>query len=140
RTVDALLVADGSGQIAHHAGNFSDYAERTAAIAQTDSAAGKEKKSSAREETAADSKPKEKALKFSFKEQKEFEQIDDWIAQAELALKQSEAAIAEAGGDFALLGKLTERHQELEAALEQLLERWTYLNELAERIEQQKNK
>lgn len=140
RTVDSLLVADGSGHISHHAGNFSEYAER-AAESELDTASGKEKKSAPPQvEAASESRTKEKALKFSFKEQKEFEQIDEQIVQAEQELKQSEQAIAEAGSDYEKLGKLTERHQQLEAALEQLIERWTYLNELAEQIERQKNK
>ncbi|TMV51575.1 ABC-F family ATP-binding cassette domain-containing protein [Paenibacillus mesophilus] len=138
RTVDALLVAEGNGEISHHAGNFSDYRER---LKETEAAAaaGKEKKHAVSSESAADSRPKDKALKFSFKEQKEYEEIDERIAHAERDVKQIEEEISNAGGDYEALGKLTARHQELVAALDGLLERWTYLTDLAERIELQKN-
>ncbi|MDF2717348.1 MAG: putative transporter ATP-binding protein, partial [Paenibacillus sp.] len=141
RTVDALLVAEGDGEISHHAGNFSEYRER---LKETEAAAasGKDKKHAApaaSAESTVESRSKEKALKFSFKEQKEYEEIDERIAQAEREVKRIEDEISNAGGDYEALGKLTARHLELVATLDGLLERWTYLTDLAERIEQQKN-
>ncbi|TNJ60327.1 ABC-F family ATP-binding cassette domain-containing protein [Paenibacillus hemerocallicola] len=139
RTVDSLLVAEGNGEISHHAGNFSEYRER---LKETEAASlsVKEKKAAAPSaDSASDNRSREKALKFSFKEQKEYGEIDDLIARAERDVQEIEEAIANAGTDYEALSKLTSRHQELEAALESLLERWTYLTELAERIERQKN-
>jgi ATP-binding cassette subfamily F protein uup len=139
RTVDSLLVAEGNGEISHHDGNFSEYRER---LKETEAASLsiKEKKAAAPSaDSASDNRSREKALKFSFKEQKEYGEIDDLIARAERDVQEIEEAIANAGTDYEALSKLTSRHQELEAALESLLERWTYLTELAERIERQKN-
>jgi ATP-binding cassette subfamily F protein uup len=138
RTVDSLLVAEGNGEISHHAGNFSQYRER---LKETEAAAisAKEKKAAAPSDTASDGRSREKSLKFSFKEQKEYEEIDERIARTEHDVKEIEEAIEHAGTDYEALAKLTSKHQELEAELESLLERWTYLTELAERIERQKN-
>lgn len=76
----------------------------------------------------------QRPLKMSYKEQREFDTIDEVIAETEDAL-QSLAARMEAGAsDSALLQQLLTEQQELEAKLEHLMERWTYLNELAEWI------
>lgn len=139
RTVDSLLVAEGDGQFSRHEGDFSDYRERMKAAEAAASPNKDKKTASPAADTPSDVRPKEKALKFSYKEQKEFEEIDDRIAEAEQALQAAAAAIAEAGSDYEELLRLTSEHQRLEAELEQLVERWTYLNDLAERIERQKN-
>ncbi|MEF3305776.1 ABC-F family ATP-binding cassette domain-containing protein [Paenibacillus sp. GYB003] len=143
RTIQTLLVAEGDGTFSRHAGTFSEYRERLEEL-QPSAPSGKPATPAPASPAAAagdpgDGRPKEKALKFSFKEQKEFEQIDDTIAEAERALRGVSDEIAEAGGDYEKLLRLTERHRGLEAELERLLERWTYLNDLAERIEKQKN-
>ena len=75
---------------------------------------------------------------MTFKEQREFEQIDDQIAEAEERLKVNLQMMNEVGSDFGKLNELDKVRQELEQTLEELLERWTYLNELAEKIAQSK--
>ncbi|MNC64427.1 ABC transporter ATPase component [compost metagenome] len=83
--------------------------------------------------TAAASPAREK-VKFTFKEQREYETIDEMIGQAEQHLEdittQMEAAFADSGR----LQELVEKQRQGEAELERLMERWTYLNELAEKI------
>ena len=71
---------------------------------------------------------------MSYKDQKDFEQIDGWIADAEAALADVAKRMEEANSDSSTLQRLSEEQQQLEAKLDQLLERWTELNELAERI------
>ena len=82
---------------------------------------------------AASAAPKSK-LKFSFKEQREYEGIDEQIELAEQHLvdisKEMEAAFADSGK----LQELVDKQKQAEAELERLMERWTYLNELAEKI------
>ncbi|GIQ63453.1 hypothetical protein PACILC2_20210 [Paenibacillus cisolokensis] len=71
---------------------------------------------------------------MSYKEQQEFERIDGWIAEAEEKLRLVNEAMEEAGSDAVRLQELLREQNELEARLDALIERWTYLNELAERI------
>lgn len=73
-------------------------------------------------------------MKFTFKEQKEYEAIDGMIEQAEQHLVDLSAKMEAAFADSAALQELVEQQKQGEAELERLMERWTYLNELAERI------
>ena len=77
-----------------------------------------------------------KPLKFTFAEQKEYAEIDAVIAGVEAELRSVGKAINTAGSDYSRLQELTTAQTELEAKLEHLMDRWTYLNELAEKIEQ----
>ena len=113
------------GQVLRYSGNFSDYLEKR------------------REETAAKEKPQEKTdtrpkreqkLKFTFKEQKEFETIDADIAALEEAIAVGETAMNACGSDYVKLQELTEKQEKLHKELEEKMDRWVYLNDLAERI------
>ena len=66
--------------------------------------------------------------------QKEFDEIDDKIAQMEDELRELNHRIGQAASDYKLLEELLPVRQEAEERLDYLLERWTYLNELAEEI------
>ena len=78
-----------------------------------------------------------KKLKFSYKEQREFETIDADIAALEAELARVQAEQEEKATDYVALQSLQERQAELEAALEEKMERWIYLNDLAEQISNQ---
>lgn len=126
RVVDKLFVFTGNGRITQIPGGYSDYL--AAKKPDTAPVAAVEKKKSSYE------KPKEQLRKFTFKEQREFEQIDETIAEVEQALQQVSNAINSAGSNFELLEQLVKQQQELERSLEELLDRWTYLNEIAEEM------
>ena len=79
----------------------------------------------------------ERKLKFSFKEQREFETIDDDLAALEAKLAECMAQQNACGSDYVKLQELQEQQTELEAALEEKTERWMYLNELKEQIDAQ---
>lgn len=81
---------------------------------------------------------KKKPLKFSFKEQKEFDEIDDIIAELEQKLQEIEIKLNEAATDYVLLQELLVQKEELEVQLDEKMQRWVYLNELAEEIERNK--
>jgi ATP-binding cassette subfamily F protein uup len=125
RVVDKIFSFTGNGCITQAVGGYSDYLD---AKRQAAGQVALEKKS------VTYDKPKERVRKFTFKEQREFEQIDDTIAGVEQALRQVAANINNAGSNFELLAQLISQQQQLERDLEELLERWTYLNELAEEI------
>ena len=77
-------------------------------------------------------------LRFSFKEQQEFETIDEDIAALEAKVAACSAEIAKAASDYVRLQELLAKMELLKAELEVKTERWVYLNELAEKIEAQK--
>ena len=77
-------------------------------------------------------------LKFTFSEQKEFDTIDDDIAALESKIEQIDADMMKFATDSGKLNDLMKEKDAAEAALEEKMERWVYLNDLAERIEAQK--
>lgn len=129
RIADKIFAFAGQGRIIQYPGNYSDYQARISAVA---AAAAAKAGPVADKRPAAVDKPKERPQKLSFKEQREYEQIDAVIAGVEQELVQVAEGINTAGCDFVLLQELTGRQQALEAKLDELLDRWTYLNELVE--------
>lgn len=118
----------GDGIIIRHNGNYSDYAEktRTNKIISEKSKNVPEKK----ERTFTG----KKKLKFSFNEQREFETIDDVIADLECQIADIEKEITECSSDYLKLQELSDKKELLEICLSEKMDRWVYLNDLAERI------
>ena len=85
----------------------------------------------------APARPRTQKLKFSYMEQREYETIDADIAALEAELAACEDAIAASGSDFVALQEAMEKKEQLEARLEEKMDRWVYLNELAEKIQNQ---
>lgn len=145
RTVDKIMAFEGNGQIRVHVGSYSEYAEwmqrHGGETAGSKAEASISKSASGSSDgTGSDSAkeaPRER-LKFSYKEQREYEQIDGLIEAAENKLASIQSEMETAGSDAARLQELMKSQEETEGELEHLMERWTYLNELAEKIEQSK--
>ena len=78
-------------------------------------------------------------LKFTFKEQREFETIDDEIAALEQKLESLDSEMMANATNSLKLSELTAEKEETERKLDEKMDRWVYLNDLAERIEAQKN-
>ena len=76
-------------------------------------------------------------LKFTFKEQWEFDHIDEEIAALEAQISENDEALRTAGSDYVRLQELTGQHDALQALLDEKMERWVYLNDLAEQIRQE---
>jgi ATP-binding cassette subfamily F protein uup len=129
RIVEKVFAFEGQGRITQYPGNYSDYQNRISIVEAE--AADKARNTADKRPVAAD-KPKERPQKLSFKEQREYEQIDAVIAGVEQELVQVAHGLNTAGSNFELLQELTGRQQELEMRLDELLNRWTYLNELVE--------
>ena len=115
------------GAVNRYVGNFGDYLRQRRAVEKPVSAP---KKPAPARQSSKPSRPR-----FSFKEQREYETIDADIAALEDRIAQCDAAIAENASDYVKLQALTEDKQQLEAELDFKMERWVYLNDLAERIE-----
>ncbi|MBQ9961211.1 MAG: ABC-F family ATP-binding cassette domain-containing protein [Firmicutes bacterium] len=134
RIAKHCFVYEGDGRIGHYFGGYTDWAETRKALDEEKAAKTETPKVS--QDTRGE---KQKKLKFSFKEQREFETIDDDIASLENEIAGVDEEINSAGSDFSKLQKLTARRDELQTALDEKMERWVYLNDLAEQIEAQKN-
>ena len=129
KLAESIFEVRGDGEIGRFTGNWSDWqAKRREAEAPAPKA---EKPKPAQERL------RERKLKFSFKEQREFETIDDDLARLEADIAACQAEQAACGSDYVKLQELQARQAELEAALEEKTERWVYLNELKEQIDAQ---
>ena len=120
----------GEGTVKRYVGNWSDWVAAKKAEAQPE----KQEKA---EKSAPAQRQREKKLKFSFKEQREFETIDDDIAALEAKIADCQAKQSTCGSDYVKLQELMEEQKTLEAALEEKTERWMYLMELKEKIDAQ---
>ena len=125
RVVDRIFAFEEDGNIRQYEGGYSDYLSKRMIVEEE---IPKEKKKKNYQ------KPREKKLKFTFKEQKEFETIDDDIEQLELQLEELDSQIERTATDFIKLNELMEEKKAVEEKLEKKMERWEYLNELAEKI------
>ena len=146
-----------TAKLQQYEGGFTDYqaakAEREAKLAESaaENPASAKKSADKGNGTAAEGdpegnaprtnvKPREKKLKFSYKEQREWDTIEDDIAKLEEAVENLEKEIEASATNFTKLNELMKEKEEKEAALEEKMDRWVYLNDLAEQIEAQKNK
>lgn len=116
------------GRVLRYTGNWSDWAAKR----REEEAPVKAEKP----KTAAE-RPRERKLKFSFNEQREFETIDDELAELEGRLAACREEQGRCGSDYVKLQELQARQADLEAKLEEKTERWVYLNELKEKIDAQ---
>ncbi len=129
KLAESIFEVRGDGEIHRFTGNWTDWqAKRREADAPAPKA---EKPKPAAE------RPRERKLKFTFKEQREFETIDDELAQLEADMAACQAEQETCGSDYVKLQELQARQAELETALEEKMERWVYLNELKEQIDAQ---
>ena len=129
KLAESIFEVRGDGEIHRFTGNWTDWQAKRR---EADAPAPKAEKPK-----AAAERPRERKLKFSFKEQREFETIDDDLARLEADLAACQAEQAACGSDYVKLQELQARQAELEAALEEKTERWVYLNELKEQIDAQ---
>ncbi len=128
KLAESIFELRGDGTVLPYVGNWSDWRAKR----QEEERPKVEEKPKVQQE-----RPKQQKLKFSFKEQKEFETIEDDIAALESQLAACIAEQERAGSDYVKLQQLQSQQEELEAQLEYKTERWVYLNELKEKIDAQ---
>lgn len=133
RVVRRIFAFEDDGVIWQYEGGFSDY-QIAYEIRHPEEFATEtpktEKVKTEKVRTAA-------KLKFTYKEQKEYETIDDDIAALEEKIADLEQKILDNSRDFVKLNEFTKEKEEAEAMLEEKMDRWVYLNDLAEQIENQ---
>ncbi len=129
KMAEHIFAVGEDGVIQRYVGNFTDYLEKhQAEVRQQEKARKKEKE-------PAGAKPvRQKKLKFTFKEQREFDTIEADIAALEDRLGQLEGEMSAAGSDYVKLQELTDEQSEVSALLEEKMDRWVYLTDLAEKI------
>ena len=147
RTVNRIFSFEGDGVIRQFEGGYSDYLIRKEleALPEEMDASGARKESrddrtpNVEESPAENSKDtwkkRDKKLRFSFKEQREFEAIDDEIAALEAKIEELDSQIAANATNSARLNELLKDKEEMEQKLEEKMERWVYLNDLNEQIQ-----
>ena len=140
--VDRIFAFDGQGGLQQYEGGYTDYLEaRERRGVFSDSPEQKEGKREGGEKktTARNWKQNQPAkLKFTYKEQKEFEVIDDEIASLEEKIEKLDQEMLQNATNSGKLNELMAQKEQAEHLLEEKMDRWVYLNDLAERIEKQK--
>lgn len=133
--VDRIFEFTGNGKLQQYEGGYTDYLEakarRNDSVKQPVQTEKKEEKKTSAQTWKQNRTVK---LKFTFKEQKEFETIDDDIAKLEEKLEKLDEEIMKNATNSGKLNELTAEKEEEEALLEEKMERWVYLNDLAEKI------
>ncbi len=143
---DRIFAFEGDGRLVQYEGGYTDYlaARERKNTEENISLSGEMKKTAPVEElkekdsvkTWKQNRPQK--LKFSFKEQREYETIDDDITKLEQKLADLDREILANATNSGRLNELTGEREETQALLDEKTERWVYLTELAEKIEAQK--
>ena len=143
---DRIFAFEGDGRLVQYEGGYTDYlaARERKNTEENISLSGEMKKTAPAEElkekdsvkTWKQNRPQK--LKFSFKEQREYETIDDDITKLEQKLADLDREILANATNSGRLNELTGEREETQALLDEKTERWVYLTELAEKIEAQK--
>ncbi|WP_294183512.1 ABC-F family ATP-binding cassette domain-containing protein [uncultured Clostridium sp.] len=132
KIVNKIFAFEGGGKISQYTSNYSYFRqmqkEKQSKLSKTGDRKAPVKK--------VHLHGREKKLKFTYKEQLEFSKIDDIIENLENVISKKEHEIEEASSDYILLEKLTAEKNELDKKLDKEINRWTYLNELNEKIQQ----
>ena len=139
RTVDRIFAFEGNGELKQYEGGFSDYYEKRVSSIYNEEKCGKtdgiKNDKGNGQDKASYTKDRSKQVKFTYAEQKEYETIDADIEKLENEIAALEVQIAEAATQYSKLNELMAKKEETEAKLEQKMERWLYLSNIAEQIQ-----
>ena len=137
RIVERIFAFEGNGKIVQYEGGFTDYQAKLIEremSEQTTSKDSKADKGVKKKETNKDWK-QERKRKFSYQEQKDWETIEDTIADLESQLESIEDEMSKCATDFVQLNELAQKKTEVENSLEERMERWMFLTELKAEID-----
>ena len=144
RVVDRIFAFEAGGHLTQYEGGYTDYREKCVSSIynvssyNSDPSNGKIKSPEMQNKKTAYNNHEDK-LKFTYMEQKEYETIDDDIEKLENRIAELDDEIIKNATSYSKLAELTKEKDELEKQLEEKMERWEYLNDLADRIEKQKS-
>lgn len=146
RTVDRIFAFQPDGSLRQYEGGYTDYMlKRIEEGAVVDGILGEKQPTKAEVAKIAEEKEKSKEAwkqlnaanrkrKFTFQEQRDYETIEGEIAKIEDRLAAIDDEMGKCVSDFVKLNKLTQEKEELEQTLEEKMDRWMYLEQLAEEI------
>ena len=145
RTVSRIFAFNGGGKIRQSEGGYSDYLIRVElekpedgqTIAENKNMSGAVSAQAGESDSKKTWKQREKKLKFSYKEQREYETIDEDIAKLEEKIEKLDREMVKNATNSVKLSELMKEKEETETVLEEKMDRWVYLNDLAEQIENQ---
>lgn len=135
--VDRIFAFEGNGYLKQYEGAYTDYLEARLRMEGGQDVTAEKKVANAKKtkSTGKDwKKDRPTKLKFSYKEQKEYETIDEDIAALEEKIESLDAEMLKNATNSVKLSEIMAKKEEAEAALEEKMERWVYLNDLAEKI------
>ena len=149
--VDRIFAFESDGSLTQYEGGYTDYLEASGRAEVSESVSGRKKvfstvddpvSANEKKTSQSSSKPWKqnapKKLKFSFKEQREFETIDEDIAKLEDEIEKIEKEIMDNATNSAKLSELMTKKEKAEQELEVKMDRWVYLNELNDKISAEK--
>lgn len=139
RTMKRIFAFEENGKIRQYEGGYTDYAFKKAAEKEAEEA--RQVKPAPRAAAQASDKAQRsrgpQKLKFTYKEQKDYETIEGDIAELEERIEALQKDMDAAATDFVKLNQLMEEKEKAEKDLEEKMDRWMYLEELAARIAEQ---
>lgn len=138
RVVRRMFAFEDNGKVRQYEGGFSDYQAASAARMEESGSQQKAEETEVFKEKTE--KPRTRKLKFTYNEEKEYAVIDEEIENLENKIKELDQEIVRNATDYPKLNALTKEKEETEEKLTEKMERWEYLTELAERIEQERGK
>jgi len=127
RVVQRIFSLEGNGTIGHYPGGYTDYLENHLQDSKKDTS---ERKDPSSRQTGAQTAK----TKFSYNEQREFDTIDDVIAAMEQQLRELETEMSKEASNYDRLQELLLKKQALEEELSSKMDRWVYLNDLADKM------
>lgn len=132
--VDRIFAFEGEGCLKQYEGGYTDYLEAKQRVSDSVESKGS-KETPVKKVTGKDwKKGQPTKLKFSYKEQREYETIDDDIAALEEQLEKLDDEMMANATNSAKLSEITAEKERVEQQLEEKMDRWVYLNDLAEKI------
>ena len=140
---DRILELDGNGHVTQYEGGYTDYLEAKKKRMDIHAETANTPRTKSTAEAAAGKTGKDwkqdqpQKLKFSYKEQREYETIDEDIAALEEKLERIERQIEANATNSVKLKELLEEQEKVQGELDEKMERWVYLNDLAEKIAEQ---
>ena len=137
KTTDHILELQGDGRIHEYLGGYSDYLNQRLPDSSGQRLDKPEKEKPKPWSERRSPSTRQAKVRFSFNEQREYDEIDGVIAGLEQEKAEVEKAIAGSASDFKELQRLLALQEQIGWQLEEKTERWLYLNDLADRIAQE---
>ena len=134
RTMRRIFAFEENGKLKQYEGGYTDYSIKKAEEMQADGNKDNNNKSTATEKVKKEKPKGPQKLKFTYKEQKEYETIENDIASMEEELENLDKEMMQNATNSFKLSELTARQEEVQKNLDEKMERWMYLEELAAKI------